>query len=79
MSRSGSLSTLRARTNKVGCQACLGAAVRADITAPAAGAEGRQPPMLDLRAELFGRPGARGGGLARIADERGAAGASRER
>lgn len=41
--------------------------------------EGRQPPPLDLLADLFGLADARAGDLARIADELGATGASCER
>jgi hypothetical protein len=51
------------------------AAVRAASTAPAAAGGG--PPAadpLDLLSDLFGRADARAGELARIADERGAAG-----
>nr|AER23933.1 hypothetical protein var055 [Variovorax sp. HH01] len=56
------------------------AAVRAATAAPAAatgGAPAADP--LDLLADLFGRADARAGELARIADERGAAGATCER
>jgi len=56
------------------------AAARAATAAPAAAAGG--PPAsdpLDLLADLFGRADARAGELARIADERGAAGRICER
>ncbi|WP_339091854.1 DUF2514 family protein [Variovorax paradoxus] len=56
------------------------AAVRAASAAPAAAAGG--PPAadpLDLLADLFGRADARAGEMARIADERGAAGTICER
>jgi hypothetical protein len=56
------------------------AAVRAASAAPAA-AEGGPPTAdpLDLLADLFGRADTRAGDLARIADERGAAGTICER
>lgn len=56
------------------------AAVRAASAAPTA-AEGGAPAAdpLDLLADLFGQADARAGDLARIADERGAAGAICER
>lgn len=56
------------------------AAVRAASSAPTA-AEGGAPAAdpLDLLADLFGRADARAGDLARIADERGTAGAVCER
>lgn len=60
--------------------AAFRAAVRAAGAAPAAAAGG--PPAadpLDLLSDLFGRARARAGELARIADERGAAGTVCER
>lgn len=60
--------------------AAFRAAVRAASTAPTV-AEGGTPASdpLDLLADLFGRADARAGDLARIADERGTAGAICER
>lgn len=56
------------------------AAVRAATAAPATAAGGSPASdPLDLLADLFGRADARAGELARIADERGAAGATCER
>jgi hypothetical protein len=56
------------------------AAVRAATAVPAAAAGGAPAAdPLDLLADLFGRADARAGELARIADERGAAGATCER